>query len=346
MEGKNMYSELREGVDAVARTLRQAADQAVEAASRLRDLAASGVKTGFVIGSGTSFHASLFLQNLMNRHTEFSVTAIPASEYAECQPLGSKKYFVIGFSQSGESSDIVVAFNLARSYNSKTLAITNTPGSTLTRIADACIVTRAGEERAVTATKTFDAQLAASLMLTYALVGRPQADIEKGAQAAAAVLSAESKAKELGAKLAEADHVFCLGKGSGYPIALEAALKLKEAAMIHAEGFASREFLHGPIQLVDEKTPVLLFAPSGEAVWGSQKALEKLAQYGAPVYVIGPQTAGFANRVSGWLETPDVGSDAAALPLAKAAQLLAYYASIAKGLDPDKPSKLSKVVKY
>ncbi|MEM3138422.1 MAG: hypothetical protein QW760_07885, partial [Thermofilaceae archaeon] len=104
--------------------------------------------------------------------------------------------------------------------------------------------------------------------------------------------------------------------------------------------------LHGPIQLADEKTPVLLFMPSSEAVWGSQKVLEKLAQYGAPVYIIGPRSVNFVNRVSDWLETPDVGSDIVTLPLAKAAQLLAYYASIAKGLNPDKPSKLSKVVKY
>ncbi|MEM1509249.1 MAG: SIS domain-containing protein [Thermofilaceae archaeon] len=346
MESKNMYLELREGIDAVVRTLRQAMDQAIEAASFLKDLAGYGVNTGFVIGSGTSFHASLFLQNLMNKYTDFSIVAVPASEFAECQPVNSKKYFIIGFSQSGESSDIVVAFNLARSYNMKTLTITNTPGSTLTRIADACIITKAGEEKAVTATKTFDVQLAASLMLTYALSDKPPADIEKGAQAAAAVLNAELKAKELAAKLAVADHVFCLGKGSGHPIALEAALKLKEAAMIHAEGFASREFLHGPIQLADEKTPVLLFMPSSEAVWGSQKVLEKLAQYGAPVYIIGPRSVNFVNRVSDWLETPDVGSDIVTLPLAKAAQLLAYYASIAKGLNPDKPSKLSKVVKY
>lgn len=341
-----MRKELGEGPQAVLKTLREALDQVKAAADLLRSLAGAGVERGFVIGSGTSFHASLYLQYLLNKLTGFHVAAVPASEFAEWRPVNHSKYFIIGYSQSGESSDIVEAFRVAKASGVKTLAITNTPGSTLTRISDASVVTRAGEEKAVAATKTFDVQLAAALMLAYELSGRQLSELEKAADAAERVLQAESEVRSLAERYVKAEHAFCLGKDSAYPVALEAALKLKEAAMVHAEGFAAREFLHGPVQLVDEATPILAFAPSAEAFKGSLKAFEKIAQYKAPLILVGPGAAEFAGYAAFWMKTPEVEGEAAALPLVKFAQLFAYHLSVLRGLDPDKPTKLSKVVKY
>ncbi len=333
-----MGRELREGPDAILRTLREAAEEVRAAASLLEGLEGA---MGFVVGSGTSFHASLFLQHLLTKHTNLRVAAVPASEFAEWRPRG--RYFVIGFSQSGESSDVIEAFRAAKAAGAKTVAITNTPGSTLARMADAAVVTRAGREEAVTATKTFDAQLAASLMLAYALAGRGWGEVEAAADAARKALGAEGSVRGLAERLAGAEHAFCLGRGVGYPIALEAALKLKEAAMVHAEGFAVREFLHGPLQLVGESTPVFAYAASAEGFEASRKALERVAGYKAPLVAVGPGARQFSEAA---VETPDVGGDANAIPLAKVAQLLAYHLSLARGLDPDRPSKLTKVVKY
>jgi len=343
--GAYMRRELMEGPDAVVRTLREAEEQVKAAADLIRGMEASGVAAGFIIGSGTSFHASLYLQYLLSRRTDLRVTAVPASEFAEWRPRGGR-YFIIGFSQSGESSDIVEAFTVARASGVRTVAITNTPGSTLARISDACIITRAGEERAVAATKTFDAQLTAALMLAYALSGESLSGIQAAADAARGVLEGEGTLQGIAEEFARAEHAFCLGRGAGYPIALEAALKLKETSMVHAEGFASREFLHGPLQLVDRTTPVFVYATGVEGFRGSLRAAERVAQHGAPVVAVGPgarELEGYAARV---VEVPDVGAEASAIPLAKAAQLVAYHLSVLRGLDPDSPSKLTKVVKY
>jgi len=344
-KGEFMGKELAEGSDAVLRTLREAADQVASAANLLTDLEAKGVASGFIIGSGTSFHASLFLQQLLSKYTSLHVAAIPASEFAEWRPERGK-YFIIGYSQSGESSDIVEAFNVAKSTGAKTIAITNTPGSTLARIADAAIVTRAGEEKAVAATKTFDAQLTAALMLAYKVAGKSLGEIERAAEAARKVLSEDGRVKGVAEAMVKAEHAFCLGRGVGYPIALEAALKLKEAAMLHAEGFAVREFLHGPLQLVEENTPVLIYAASRSGFEASAKALERIAGHKAPIVLIGPGASSFTQYASCAIEFPDAGGEANAIPLAKVAQLIAYHLSLLRELDPDKPTKLTKVVKY
>ncbi|MCX8180870.1 MAG: SIS domain-containing protein [Thermofilaceae archaeon] len=344
-KGEYMGRELAEGPDAVTRTIREAVDQVKAAASLLKELEANGVKRGYVIGSGTSFHASLFLQHLFSKYTDFHLAAVPASEFIEWRPARGK-YFIIGYSQSGESSDIVEAFKVAKAEGVRTLVVTNTPGSTLARISDAAIITRAGEEKAVAATKTFDVQLTAALMLAYNLAGKGFGEIEKAVEAARKMLTRESLIKGLAERLVKAEHSFSLGRGCGYPIALEAALKLKEAAMVHAEGFAVREFLHGPLQLVDEITPVFLYAPSRSSFEASVRALERIAGYKAPIVLVGPKASEFSNFASHTIEVDDVGGEANALPLVKVAQIMAFYVSVLKGLDPDKPTKLSKVVRY
>jgi len=337
-----MFREMREGPGAVARTVEEAAHDVENAASTLRRLAERGVYRGFIIGSGTSFHASLFLQYLMNRYTEFQVTAVPAPEFSEWRPP-SKNLFIIGFSQSGESSDIVEAFKIAREEGVETIAITNTPGSTLTRISNSCIVTRAGEEKAVAATKTFDVQLAAALMLTCTLAGRGYDEVKKAAREAEKVIGKDAIIRDIADRIKECEHAFCIGRSYAYPISLEAALKMKEAAMIHAEGFASREFLHGPVQLVDKGTPVIFFSPSPDGFRQMSKVVEKVSSYGAPILLVGP-AAGIGGAEL--IEVAGLELGASAIPLVKAAQLLAYHLSVVRGLDPDRPSKLTKVVKY
>ena len=147
-------------------------------------------------------------------------------------------------------------------------------------------------------------------------------------------------------KYKESSNAFTLGRGLAYPIALEAALKLKEAAMIHSEGFAVREFLHGPVQLVDENTPVLLFITSEEGLEESIKALQKIKQYNAPVIYVGPKSDKAKEYCTDFIEIEKIDDELMPIPLVKAAQLFAYHISVLRGLNPDKPTKLSKVVTY
>lgn len=337
-----MYREAVEGPEAVRRTVTVCKDAVEVVAEALRE---ARVKRGFVVGSGTSFHASLYLQYLLNKYTDLHVTAIPASEFRAWRPTRGT-YLVIGFSQSGESSDVVEAIREAKRLGALTICITNTPGSTLTRLAEYSIVTRAGEEKAVAATKTFDVQLAASVMITRAILGEEYGDLLSAAMAATRVVEREDLLRELASKLRETGSTFILGRGATYPVALEFALKLKEASMIHAEGFAVREFLHGPLQLVDESTPLYVLIGSRSSYEESRVGLERIKSYKPNWVYIGPSTPKLGELFSEVVEVEDVGEDVAVLPIVKAAQLIAYYASIARGLNPDKPTKLSKVVKY
>ncbi len=338
-----MFKELSEGPRGVLNTLEQAKDEVLEAKKLISD---KNLTKTYIIGSGTSFHASVFLQMLLTKFTGLHIAAIPASEFKEWTPLSRKDYFLIGYSQSGESSDIVEAINIANQEKILSISITNTPGSTLTKISTRAIVTRAGEEKAVAATKTFDVQLTAALMLTYSLTGKNLDNIRKAAETAEKVLKLNEEIKKIAEKYKDATNAFTLGRGLAYPIALEAALKLKEAAMIHSEGFAVREFLHGPVQLVDEKTPVLLFVTSEEGLEESVKALEKIKQYNAPLIYVGPKTEKAKEYCTDFIWVEKIDDELMPIPLVKAAQLFAYHISILRGLNPDKPTKLSKVVTY
>jgi len=342
-KGEYMLKELTEGPDGILRTLKEAKREVLNSKELIES---KGLNKSFIIGSGTSFHASLFLQMLLTRYTNLHVAAVPASEFKEWTPLARNDYFLIGYSQSGESSDIVEAVKIANDKGILSISITNTPGSTLTKISTQAIVTRAGKEKAVAATKTFDVQLTAALMLTYMLSDKDIEKISNAAEAAKKVLKLSDEIRKIAEKYKDATNAFTLGRGLAYPIALEAGLKLKEAAMIHSEGFAVREFLHGPVQLVDEKTPVLLFVTSEECFKESVKALEKIKQYNAPIIYIGP-LADLADRYyTEFIEIEQIDEELMPIPLVKAAQLFAYHISIMRGLNPDKPTKLSKVVMY
>lgn len=338
-----MFKEAVEGPSAVRRTLSGCRSEVEAVAEALR---ATEVRRGFIVGSGTSFHASLYLQYLLNRYTDLHFTAVPASEFKAWKPLRGK-YIVIGFSQSGESSDVIEAVKEARAAGVLTVGVTNTPGSSLTELANYSVVTRAGEEKAVTATKTFDVQLAASLMIVRAVRGGGLDGLEAAVEAVERVIESREKLREFASGLKGSENVYVLGRGATYPIALEFALKLKEAAMIHAEGFAVREFLHGPVQLVDEDTPVYLLVGSVEAFRESEVALRKIQGYKPAWVYVGPRAEDVKSYFGGSeVSFEGVEGDTAVLPVVKAAQLIAYYASLARGLNPDKPTKLTKVVRY
>lgn len=341
------YKEIKEGAEAVRKTL---AENKTVVEKIVEELERRNVKKGFIIGSGTSFHASLALNYLLTKYTDYHFTAIQASEFEDWTPLVTSDYVIIGFSQSGESSDIIRAIEVAREKGVFVIGITNTPGSTLTKISDVALVTRAGEEKAVVATKTYDSQLAIGSLLALSLSKYEETSslltqLEKIPETLNEIIKHEKYFKEIAEKYKESEHIFILGRGINYANALEAGLKFKEAAMIHSEGFAVREFLHGPIQLVDENTPVIIYVPTEYSLKQSEKTINKLKSYNARVIAVTGENLkiDFAQEI---IRIPSVHEDLSAIPVIKPIQFLAYFISIARGYNPDKPTKLTKVVKY
>jgi len=340
-----MYKEIYEGPDAVLKTLSEEKDNAEKIA---REIPEGKFKAIHIIGSGTSFHASLVLQYYLSALGKVESTAIPASEYLLWNPE-LDKYAIIAYSQSGESGDIIEALEKIDRSKARIYGITNTPGSTLTKISDFSIVTRAGEEKAVTATKTFDVQIAAAIMIS-ASIKEENKHIREGLAEVAEDLKKilpeiDKEAEKISSEIKGAEDLYVLGTGKCYPIALEAGLKFKEAACIHAEAFALREFLHGPVQLVDESTPVIIILHNKTARERAEKVIKKLKQYKPPIIAIHSEEIKVDDFASEAISIPIKDDIYATLYTVKAIQLLSYHTSIARGLNPDSPTKLTKVVK-
>ncbi|MEM2539383.1 MAG: SIS domain-containing protein, partial [Candidatus Bathyarchaeia archaeon] len=313
----------------------------------------------YITGSGTSYHAGLVAQYALSSLTGLATSTIPASEFQRWAPSSiSRKSLVVAISQSGESSDIIDAVKYAIKRKMNVLAVTNTPGSTLASLADYVIVPRSGKELAVPATKTYVTQLIAIFMLTIELATWKGSENNIGVlreKLTSLPLLVEEVLKsyresicEAAVKYKDKNLMFVLGSGPNYATALEAALKLKETCMVFAEGFAAREFLHGPIRLVDERTLMILISPMDE-VNDYVELSRSFRNLGAQVISVLEKSEDSDQYLKFFDEIlfvphglPKIFSPIIFIvPL----QLFTYYVSIFRGLNPDKPEKLVKVVK-
>ena len=333
--GAYMRAEIQEQPEAVERTLRESLSEIRGAANLLN------VPFIYVTGSGSSFHASLTLSRALMRISGVSSTAIQASELPEWIPQDVRDSALVAISQSGESRDVLTAVESFRklSPHSPVLSITNTPDSTLYRISDSSILTRAGEERAIAATKTYTSQLAVSFLLSMELaemrgrdVGRLREELLEIPRLIQETLSsAESSVRLYADQLKGEDFGFILGKGPNYPTALESALKLRETANLHYVGYSAREFLHGPVQLVSRRTPVIL-------IMGSEveEVARRIRALGGDVVSV---------DVEGDIPIPKVSYELSPIVTVVPMQLLSLELSLLRGFDPDRPEKLTKVVR-
>jgi len=312
----------------------------------------------YITGSGTSYHAGLAGQYALSTLTRFITSLIPASEFPLWIPSNpTRKSLLIAISQSGESLDVIAAGKAALDKGIDVLAITNTPNSTLMKMAQYTLLTGAGEELAVTATKSYITQLMAlfSLSVEFAAIQRTEVvnavQLRKKLSTAPRIIgetidSVNDQMRQLAHKYGRQNFFFILGSGPNYATALEGALKLKEACNIFAEGFASREFLHGPIQLVDKKTSVF-FILTEDQLESSLSEIRRMRGFDASVFSISEKVDKRLKEASTEVicveaDFPKVFSPMLYIvPL----QLFAYYSSVARGLNPDRPEKLTKVVK-
>jgi glucosamine--fructose-6-phosphate aminotransferase (isomerizing) len=350
----HMIREIHEQPKAVQTTLTESCK---EVRSVVEEITSGNYEMIYITGSGTSYHAGLAGQYALFTLTKLISSLIPASEFPLWIPSAAKRRaLLITVSQSGESTDVLAAAKAALQKQMDVLAVTNTPGSTLTEMSRYVLLTRAGEELAVTATKSYIAQLAILFLLSLELTSPEGFGPEELAQLRKRLFEAprlisetismnEGRMRELSNTHKDKNFFFLLGSGSNHATALEGALKLKESCNIFAEGFATREFLHGPIQLLNEKTPVL-FMLSADEINSVLELMETIRKFGAPLIPISEKShrmeqvlTGLANIPQGFPKT--FSPILYVLPL----QLFAYYSSVARNLNPDKPEKLKKVVK-
>ena len=349
-----MLREIHEQPKVIADTLLEAFKQARDI---LQELDASKLSMVYFTGSGTSYHACLAANYALSALTRISSTTLPASEFSSWVRKSERTgTAVVAVSQSGESTDVMAAVRSATNAGMRTIGVTNSEGSSLAKQAEFQLLSKAGEEKAVTATKSFTATLAAAyalvLELAKAVVPASAASeqLERNLRSAPdqtqlTIALTEDRVKALTSKLADRELYFMLGSGANFPSALEGALKLKESCNFYAEGFATREFLHGPMQLVDSRTPVFLLQGPEESEQVAQLA-KSFLKFGAATVIIRRKAAGTtANGVDTIDVAPDIEDVFSPFVYIIPLQLYAFYAALARGLNPDSPLKLTKVVK-
>ena len=309
-----------------------------------------------VVACGTAMHAGLVAQSLIRSILRMHMDVEYASEFMYMDPVIDDKTLVLAISQSGETIDTLEALKYARSQGAKSIAVINVKGSSIARESDYVMYTYAGPEIAVASTKAYTTQMAA----LFALIGRmavvrgafneeqEKAFVDALMQAPDAiqqVLDRKEEMHHIARGLLEAKDAFMLGRGLDYAILLEGALKLKEVSYIHTEAYASGELKHGTIALITEKTPVVALVTQERVRDKELSNIREVQSRGASVVVLVKDGIDLADADYTHVFTlPAMDDVAMAFPASAALQLLAYYVSMDRGLDVDKPRNLAKVV--
>ena len=322
----------------------------------LPELESRGLHRVQFIACGTSWHAALVGKYLIEAFARVHVDVDLASEFLHRRPVIDSRVLTIPISQSGETADALLALKAAREQGSRSIAICNVVGSSITREAEGVLYTRAGLEIGVASTKAFTAQLAAVTMLAVKL-GVDRGFLDEGEartilEALLAIPSLMERCLEHASLVkVVAEHVtdhssaLFLGRGLGYPLALEGALKLKEVSYVHAEGYAAGEMKHGPIALVDARMPVVALIPEGPTYAKMASNIEEVrAREGFVIAVATEGDRTLEDRAHVILRIPPALPWVQPLLLALPLQLLAYHVGVTRGCDVDQPRNLAKSV--
>ncbi|HEX5741635.1 MAG TPA: glutamine--fructose-6-phosphate transaminase (isomerizing) [Pilimelia sp.] len=358
-----MLKEIDEQPRAVAETLLGRLDesgQIVLDEVRLSDQDLRDVDKVFIIACGTSYHAGMVAKYAIEHWTRIPCEVELASEFRYRDPVLDRSTLVVAISQSGETMDTLMALRHAKEQKARVLAICNTNGSTIPRESDAVLYTHGGPEIAVASTKAFLTQLIACYLVGLHLAqvrGVMFADevaavvdrLQRTPEQLTALLARMEPVRELARDLRDASTVLFIGRHVGYPVALEGALKLKELAYMHAEGFAAGELKHGSISLIDQGTPVICVVPSpaGRGVLHDKVVsnIQEVRARGARTIVIAEDgddaVAAYADHLIRVPRTPTL---LAPLMTTVPLQVLACGIAAARGNDVDQPRNLAKSV--
>lgn len=333
--------EIIEGPDAIRATIAET-DSAVRAAAAA--LRARRTRRIWVIGNGTSYHSSLHATGLARRLAgPDDPIAIPvtAGDFRTFRPRLGPGDAIVGISASGEFRDVLGVFEEVRD-RIPTVGIVHVPGSSLTRIADHVIMTGGGASRVPVMTKTFSSTLAGTILTLAAILGDETlatvvGDLRRAADhAQRAVDDASRRVEALAAELADVEHLFVVGGGLAFPAALEAALKLKEMALVHAEASETWEMASGPATMVGPTTVIVSIAPNGLARAATDDVVRHCRDWGARVIEVAPSRA-----VEGSVLLPlhpDADERFAPFTTVPPIALLAYALAGLRGATPDRPA--------
>ena len=310
-----------------------------------------------IVACGTSYHAAMVAKYWFEQIARIPVEVDIASEFryrAAAMPQGGMAMFI---SQSGETADTLAAQRYARSQGQHIVTVVNVAESSMAREADLVLTTHAGPEIGVASTKAFTTQLTVLATLAIGTASlRGAIDRTREAELCRALTEVPSRANdilmhdekiaELAREVMDARDVLFLGRGTGYPIALEGALKLKEISYIHAEGYAAGEMKHGPIALIDEHVPVIVIAPSDDLFDKTASNMQEVIARGGRVIFLsdGPGIERLGDMAAATIKLPQVDPFVAPILYTIPVQLLAYHVAVLKGTDVDQPRNLAKSV--
>ena len=316
----------------------------------------ANAKRIIIVACGTSWHAGLVGEYLIEDLARIPVEVEYASEFRYRNPIISEEDVVIAISQSGETADTLAALELAKSKGATIIGVCNVVGSSISRVTDAGSYTHAGPEIGVASTKAFTSQVTVLLLMALRLAHkrgsiaesrfqRILAALEKIPQQVEETLQSADLVKYISGQYKDARNFLYLGRGYNFPVALEGALKLKEISYIHAEGYPAAEMKHGPIALIDEEMPVVVIATSkGSYEKVISNIQEVKARKGKIIAVVTKGDVMAAELADHVIEIPETEEELVPILASVPLQLLSYYIAVMRGCNVDQPRNLAKSV--
>ena len=309
-----------------------------------------------IVACGTSWHAALVGEYLIEDLARINVEVEYASEFRYRNPIIDEKDIVIAISQSGETADTLAALELAKSKGATILGVCNVVGSSISRVTDAGCYTHAGPEIGVASTKAFTAQVTVLTLMALSLAHKKGTISESAFHALLTeledipakvkeVLKTNSIIEKIAAEYADAANALYLGRGSSFPVALEGALKLKEISYIHAEGYPAAEMKHGPIALIDENMPVFVIATKGNSYEKVVSNIQEVkARKGKIIAIVTEGDVNVKEMADHVIEIPETHEYLVPLLATIPLQLLSYHIALMRGCNVDQPRNLAKSV--
>ncbi|MEQ1849127.1 MAG: glutamine--fructose-6-phosphate transaminase (isomerizing) [Candidatus Peribacteraceae bacterium] len=335
-----MMKEIMDQKDSIRRALHQDDEQIDVIADAIQNCMGC-ILTGCGTAHKVCAVADYFFSVIAKRH----VNTAPASEFPIYHHFLKPESLIIAVSQSGETIDVIEAMHVAKQAGSKVLAIVNREGSSVQRAADYTLLINAGPERAVASTKAATGQMAVLLLIAHAVAGKLQEGRTLLMETSGQINDMLNPRyfdhiKAIADAIHTHEHLYIIGKGWNYPMALESAIKIQEVSYVHAEGFAAGELKHGPIALIEQGTPCLALVGNDEFTADVLSNIMELKARGAKIVAVSPENN---EAFDYWIRVPDAKS---AQPIVNIipVQILAYFLAVLRGKDPDMPRNLAKSV--
>lgn len=344
-KGKYAYYTLKE-IHEQVRTVFKSMEQKTTSIETFCNILKSA-KDIYVTGSGTSYHTALLAKNILSKYLRIRTEAIMSSEFQYSTESLDENSVVIAVSQSGETADVLKSVQAAKKKRAKVLSIVNVTTSSLARLSDCFLEVKCGPEIGVAATKSFTSQLAVLYFVTDSISGNLTGITNNSAELSSAIqqtLELEPIIAEIAKDTKNARDIYIVGRSIHFPICLEAALKIKELAYIHAEGIAAGELKHGPLALIDKNSVVIILNPNDSTYTDTVSNAHVIKSRGAKLIGISDRAKDEDKLYDHFIKIPSVSEQLLPLIEIIPLQILAYYLALSNNIDPDYPRNLAKSV--